>query len=45
MRPECQVYRLEDAGQMLCGSPFDYVDGNGFIQVVNGEGVRPEDGL
>ena len=43
-RPECLVLCLEDDGLLLSGS-FDYVDGDGFIQVVNGEGVPAEQGL
>ena len=44
LRPECLVLCFEDEGPLLSGS-FDYVDNNGFIQVVNGEGVKPEQGL
>ena len=35
---------FEDSWPLPSGS-FDYVDGNGFIHVVNGEGVPPEHGL
>ena len=44
LRPECLVLCFEDDGPLLSGS-FDYVDGDGFIQVVSGEGVPPEQGL
>ena len=44
LRPECLVLCFEDDGPLLSGS-FDYVDGDGFIHVVNGEGVPPEQGM
>ena len=44
VRPECLVLCLADDGPLLSGS-FDYVDGDGFIVVVNGEGVKPENGM
>ena len=44
LRPECLVYCFEDNEPLLSGS-FDYVDGDGYIQVVNGEGVVPEQGM
>ena len=43
--PRCWVYTLDAAAPLLTQSQFDFVDGNGFIQVVTGEGVKPEDGI
>ena len=45
-RPECQVFCIENNMPLLGQSQYDFVEGSGFIQVVNdGDGVPAEQGI